>query len=318
MAADALLLQHLTKRYGAHRPPAVDNLSLAVPPGTIFAFLGPNGAGKTTTLKLVLGLVRPDAGTATLLGGPITDRVVRGRIGYLPEEPVLHPFLTVVDLLAFYGSLFGYTGTHLAERVDRTIALVGLEDRRFSRMRDLSKGLRQRVLLGQALINDPELVLLDEPQSGLDPVGMQELRRLMVDLKARGKTVFLNSHQLTEVEQVADRLGVIRDGKLVREGAVADLIGPGGRWTVMVAGLSPQAADRVVEAIAIAAGECGGLPATVAMDPAGNAVFTCADEALAQQVVALAQGAGGRLVGFAAAERSLEQVFLELMAGGSA
>lgn len=313
VAEPALMLSGLTKRYG--RPGsalAVDDLSLTVAPGEVFAFLGPNGAGKTTTLKLVLGLLRPTAGTATLLGGSISDPKIRARIGYLPEEPVLQSFLTVNDVLMFYAGLFGASGSSAKAMVDRALGLVGMTERRDQRLRELSKGLRQRVLLGQALINDPELVLLDEPQSGLDPVGMTDLRQLMATLRFEGKTVFLNSHQLTEVEQVADRIGIIRKGALIRIGTTAELLGDSEEWVVQITGLTLTQADTVAQQISASMATLVRVEGT-----AGAPVrFRCANEPVAQAVMAGAQAAGGRMVGFAAEHVNLEQVFLELIQSG--
>ncbi|MEO7993736.1 MAG: ABC transporter ATP-binding protein, partial [bacterium] len=316
MAPPALAITGLTKRYGRRtdRPPALDNLSLEIAPGTVYAFLGPNGAGKTTTLKLVLGLLRPDAGSVSLLGGTITDPKIRARLGYLPEEPVLHTFMTVTDLLSFYGALFGYSGAALHDRVTRTLATVGLSDRPNTRLRDLSKGLRQRVLLGQALINDPELILLDEPQSGLDPVGIEDLRKLLGELRAQGKTIVLNSHQLTDVQHIADRVGILREGVLIRDGSLRDLLGVQGQWVVTLTGLTPASADRLVERFAPAAGATTTtLPVSYEIDSNQQLIFRCADETLAQAVMAAAQEAGGRLVGFSEQTASLEETFLKLM-----
>ncbi|MCG3152874.1 MAG: putative ABC transporter ATP-binding protein YxlF [bacterium] len=311
MPGAALVLSGLTKRYGPPGSvPAVADLSLTIESGEIFAFLGPNGAGKTTTLKMVLGLIRPTAGSATLLDGRITDPRIRGRLGYLPEEPVLHTFLTVSDLLRFYAGLFGFSGAEAQRRIDRTLETVGMSDRKTQRLQELSKGLRQRVLLGQALINDPDLILLDEPQSGLDPVGITDLRRLLHELKSAGKTIFLNSHQLTEVEQVADRIGIIRQGHLIRTESTSAMLGGTQEWVVTFAGLTLTQADQVLQLVA----ERTQSRITLQGDPGSPQLFRCPSEAIAQEVIAAGQAAGGRLTGLQEEQTSLEQVFLQLMA----
>jgi ABC-2 type transport system ATP-binding protein len=204
---------------------AVDHVDLEVYKGEVFAFLGPNGAGKTTTMKMLLGLTYPSSGSFTILDGNIKDRKIRYRIGYLPEESTIYPFLKVEDVIRFYTRLFGGTSQWRKERVDKVIEFTNLSEKRHEQMKNLSKGLRQRVGIAQSLINDPELIFFDEPASGLDPIGIQDLRDLMFRLKEWGKTIFLNSHQLSEVELVADRVGMLRNGKLLKVGEIKKLLG---------------------------------------------------------------------------------------------
>ena len=193
---------------------AVDEVSLEVYSGEVFAYVGPNGAGKTTTIKILLGLTHPTSGSFEILGGSIYERAIRRRIGFLPEDHNFYAYLTVETLLDFYARLFGLGGRRRKVAVDKVIELAGLQDRRRTRVKNLSKGLQQRVGLAQALVNDPDLLLLDEPASGLDPLGQADLRTLIAACKEEGKTIFLNTHDLADVERVADRVGIIDNGQL--------------------------------------------------------------------------------------------------------
>ncbi len=195
---------------------AVRGVSFEVRRGEVFAIVGPNGAGKTTTLKMLTGLVRPDSGSASLFGAPTGGLEGRRRLGYLPENPYFYDHLSAPELLRYYGRLHGLDSATIAERSAALIRQVGLEHAENRPLRKFSKGMRQRAGLAQALINDPELVILDEPQSGLDPVGRKEVRDLIFDLKRRGKTIILSSHILPDVEAVCDRVAVFNKG-LVRE-----------------------------------------------------------------------------------------------------
>lgn len=242
----------LTRTYfkSGRRPfNAVDNLDLEIRRGEIFAFLGVNGAGKTTTMKMLLGLTFPSSGTSTILGGDIANRQIRSRLGYLPEESGLYPFLRVEDVLRFHARLFGNTRKWRSERVDAVIEFVGLKDKAREQLKNLSKGLRQRVGIAQALINDPELVFFDEPASGLDPIGIKDLRTVMSRLKEEGKTVFLNSHQLSEVELVADRIGMIHEGKLIEIGTLKDLLDTDNRVEIRMSNISPDNAEKLIQNI---------------------------------------------------------------------
>jgi ABC-2 type transport system ATP-binding protein len=217
----------LTKAYplplGEHLL-AVDEVSLEVYSGEVFAYVGPNGAGKTTTIKVLLGLTRPTSGTFQILGGDIQDRKIRQRIGFLPEDHNFYSYLTVETVLDFYGRLFGLPGKERKDAIERVLDLAGLKDRRGTKVKNLSKGLQQRVGLAQALINNPDLLMLDEPQSGLDPLGQADLRTLIEQQKQQGKTIFLNTHDLSDVERIADRVGILDNGKLKVVKAVKDII----------------------------------------------------------------------------------------------
>lgn len=226
---DDIVTENLTKSYASGwpgRPPfiALDGLSLAVRRGEIFGFLGPNGAGKTTTLKILLGLVRASSGRALLLGRPAGDVETRRRIGFLPESPYFYDYLTAEEFLGFYGQLAGLSRAVISQRVTDLLDLVGLADARTRQLRKFSKGMLQRVGLAQALIHDPELVVLDEPMTGLDPVGRKQVRDLILSLRDRGKTVFFSTHILHDVEMVCDRVGIVMKGRLVSSGRVDELV----------------------------------------------------------------------------------------------
>ena len=220
------------------RVEALTNVSFEVRKNEIVGLIGPNGAGKTTSLKILMGLVKPDAGTATIFGKPSSHVGSRARLGYLPEGPYFYEHLRAPELLRFYGQLFGLSGAVLDKRIPELLDIVGLdEDARTRPIRKFSKGMRQRAGLAQALINDPELVILDEPQSGLDPTGRKEVRDLIARLRDEGKTVMFSSHILPDVEAVCDRVIVMSHGRVVEEGALTELTSEQiSSWEVIVRG----------------------------------------------------------------------------------
>lgn len=215
MVEPALLAQSLRKEFGTKT--AVRDLTLSVPRGQVFGFLGPNGAGKTTSVKMLLGLVHPTAGAGRLLGAPIGAPRARARVGYLPEHFAFHEWLRGRELLRFHGRLLGLRGAALDADVEALLRRVELAPAGQRCLREYSKGMKQRIGLAQALLGEPELVFLDEPTSGLDPLGRLLVRDVIRDLKARGTTVFLNSHLLSEVEVTCDRVAFVKDGRVVRE-----------------------------------------------------------------------------------------------------
>src|ERR1700685_1262031 len=202
---------------------ALSPLHLTVEDGEIFGFLGPNGAGKTTTLKLLMGLVFPTAGCARILGQDWTDPSVKAQIGFLPEQPYFYDHLTAHELLEYYGQLSGVPAKDRKRSVEEVLQRVGLRDIRGVQLRKFSKGMLQRVGIGQAILHDPKLVFFDEPMSGLDPMGRREVRDLMEQLKHEGKTVFFSTHILSDAEALCDRVAIIHHGELRGVGAVADL-----------------------------------------------------------------------------------------------
>ncbi|MGF1513070.1 MAG: ABC transporter ATP-binding protein [Elainellaceae cyanobacterium] len=221
--------------------------SLQIAAGETFGLLGPNGAGKTTLLKILLGITRPTAGRGTLLGAPLGDRPTKQRIGYLPENPYFYDFLTGWEFLRYAAGLFQIPRVVQQQRIVDLLQDVGLDPHvaRKTPMRQYSKGMLQRVGMAQALINDPDVVFLDEPMSGLDPLGRYQMRSLIVSLKARGKTVFFNSHVLSDVEQICDRVGILLDGELVRCGTVAELLGAEHRYRVVLQGGDEAALQQI-------------------------------------------------------------------------
>src|SRR5215216_7167298 len=194
---------------------ALDGLTLDIAPGEVFGFLGPNGAGKTTTLKLLMQLLFPTSGRMEILGRPAGDLELRRRIGFLPEEPYFYDYLTAEELLSYFASLFGLSGPERRARVARLLDEAGVGGERRLALRKLSKGMIQRVGIAQALINDPEVVFLDEPMSGLDPLGRREVRNLILSLRDRGCTVFFSSHVLSDAEALCNRVAVLARGRLV-------------------------------------------------------------------------------------------------------
>jgi ABC-2 type transport system ATP-binding protein len=233
--------------FWGRRVTAVDQLSLDVRRGEVFGFLGPNGAGKTTTLKMLMGLIYPTSGQARIFGHPVGDPAAKAKLGFLPESPYFYDYLTSQEFLSFYGHLFGLWGAVLNKRVDELLDLVGMTHARDLQLRKFSKGMLQRVGIAQALINDPELVVLDEPMSGLDPIGRKEVRDLIFRLKESGKTVMFSSHILHDAELLCDRVAMIMKGRLVACGPVTELIEQGAthQVEVVVDQLTPEGLEHL-------------------------------------------------------------------------
>jgi ABC-2 type transport system ATP-binding protein len=246
----ALATDELTKDYAIgfwrKRPyRALDRLTIGVRTGEVFGFLGPNGAGKTTTLKLLMQLVYPTGGRAEMLGRPVGDLDVKRRIGYLPENPYFYDYLTAEELLTYFAGLFGYDGAERRARAGRLLDQVGIGAERRLQLRKFSKGMLQRVGIAQALVNDPELVILDEPMSGLDPLGRRDVRSLILELRDRGCTIFFSSHVLSDAEALCDRVAILAKGRLVAEGRLTEMLAFRARgWELIVAGASEAAIDR--------------------------------------------------------------------------
>ncbi|HZL34418.1 MAG TPA: ABC transporter ATP-binding protein [Tepidisphaeraceae bacterium] len=226
---DAVRIEHLTKVYkdfwGRDKVRALDDLTLNIRRGEVFGLLGPNGSGKSTTIKLLLGLIFPTAGSATILGQPAGSTLINERIGFLPEESYLYRFLSGEETLYFYGRLFKIPRKELNRRVPLLLDTVGLNTRdRKRKLREYSKGMARRIGLAQALINNPDLILLDEPTTGLDPIGTREMKDLILSLKQQGKTVLLCSHLLADVQDVCDRITILFRGQRQTLGEVRDLL----------------------------------------------------------------------------------------------
>jgi ABC-2 type transport system ATP-binding protein len=220
--ANAIETVGLGKHYKGNA--AVRELNLAVPEGEVFGFLGPNGAGKTTTIMMLLGNIRPTTGRATLLGKPIGDVPIRRRVGFLPEKFQFHEFLTATEFLHLHGKLAGMNAAARARRVPEVLERVGLADRAKSKIREFSKGMQQRVGLAQAILHEPDLVILDEPTSALDPLGRRDVRDIVMELRGQGKTVLLNSHLLSEIEMTCDRVAIIKKGQVATQGTIQELL----------------------------------------------------------------------------------------------
>lgn len=219
---------------------AVRDLDLEVAPGQIYGLLGPNGSGKSTTLKIILGLVSPTRGKAKIFGRDSDQVASRESVGFLPENPYFYKFLTGEETLKFYGKLCGLRGAGLRRRIDEILALVDLTSARDRRLAGYSKGMLQRIGLAQALIQEPALLILDEPTAGVDPAGARDIRDLILDLKSRGLTVLLSSHLLAQVQEICDRIGILANGSLVREGAVRDLLAVENQIQLILQDASPE------------------------------------------------------------------------------
>jgi ABC-2 type transport system ATP-binding protein len=247
----ALATYELTKDYAVgfwrKRPyRALDRLTLEVEPGEVFGFLGPNGAGKTTTLKLLMQLVFPTSGRAELLGRPAGDLAAKRRIGYLPENPYFYDYLTAEELLAYFAGLFGLSGAERRGRVARLLDEVGIGAERRLQLRKFSKGMLQRVGIAQALLNEPELIILDEPMSGLDPLGRREVRALILRLRDKGCTVFFSSHVLSDAEALCSRVAILAKGHMVTSGRLSEMLAFQSRgWELEAAAVS----DRLLEVL---------------------------------------------------------------------
>lgn len=226
----AIEIENLTKEYRhgfleLKKKTSLEGLNLQVQEGEIFGYLGPNGAGKTTTIKLLVGLIFPSAGTARILGKSISDISMHQEIGYLPEQPYFYDYLTAAELLDYFARVHDLNADERKERIDRMLKKVGLETAGKIQLRKYSKGMLQRVGLAQAILHDPKVVILDEPMSGLDPVGRREVRDIILELKREGKTVLFSTHILSDAEMLCDRVGVIVGGKLRGVGAPDEIVG---------------------------------------------------------------------------------------------
>lgn len=253
----AISIQNLTKvfRPGLTSPPvvAVRDLSLTVEPGMVYGLLGPNGSGKSTTFKILLGLLPPTEGSTAIFGVDSKLVASRASVGFLPENPYFYKYLTGRETLRFFGKICGLTSKYLDARVPELLALVGLEHAADRRLAGYSKGMLQRIGLAQALVQQPRLVVLDEPTAGVDPAGSREIRNLILQLKAQGITVLLCSHLLAQVQEVCDRIGIMHRGVLVKEGPLEELISIRHQREIVVENLPPAALERI-QAIAREAG----------------------------------------------------------------
>jgi ABC-2 type transport system ATP-binding protein len=309
---DAIRTEGLTKHYDVgfwRRRPyvALDGLTLRVGLGEVFGFLGPNGAGKTTTLKLLMQLIYPTAGRAEILGTAVGDLSVRRRIGYLPETPYFYDNLTAEELLVYFGRVFGYSAHEGRRRATRLLDEVGIGPERRFPLRRFSKGMIQRVGIAQALINDPEVVFLDEPMSGLDPLGRHEVRELILRLRDRGCTVFFSSHVLSDAEALCSRVAILAKGRLIAAGSLDELTAFEARgWVLVMAGLSDEALDRARHRIA-GATRLGDCRFALELSPSTPPEPLIADLATS----------GARVVSLNPLRTTLEDVFIEQVRAAS-
>ncbi len=296
----AIRTENLGKTYGAGRngkeTAAVRALNLEVREGEIFGFLGPNGAGKTSTIHLLLNLIRPTSGTAYLFDRPVTETEVHRRLGYLPESVNLHDYYRGRALLDFYAALCGVPADSRSARVTELLKLLNLEEAAEKRVSKYSKGMAQRIGFAQAMLHDPDLLILDEPTASLDPVGRKEFRDILLELKRRGKTVFISSHILSEVETVCDRVAILQNGELKRIGTLQEL-SANKKTKLVVKGLS----GSVMEALATTAAEVTLVQRL--------ATISCPDEALRKIVEQLLRQHGVEIVRTETETQSLEEIF---------
>lgn len=307
MSELAISIQNFSKEYPVPRQKAkrvaVSALTLGVPEGSLFGFLGPNGAGKTTTIKMLLGFIPPTEGEAWLFGTPVGDDRARARVGYLPEQPYFPKFLSALEVVRAHAGLSGLSGPRFQGRVEECLRLVGMWDNRHMTLAKCSKGMTQRVGLASALVGDPDLLIMDEPSSGLDPVGRKELRTLLLTLKAQGKTIFLSSHLLTEMEPVCDRVGVMARGTLVACGAPAEITQERDQIRVQIA---PGERDTVLTA---QIAEWGGVSETT--ESGGTTVSV--PSGLVYNLLQLMERRRAKLVGVTPGRETLEEAFLRLV-----
>jgi len=303
----ALSIDALDKTYRLgfrmRRVDAVRDLRLRVPAGSIFGFVGPNGAGKSTTIKILVGLIAPTRGTATIFDKSIRDPAARAAVGYLPENPSFHEFLRPLEILSFMGRLSGLSGPDLSRRSQEVLELVGLGQAHDLTVRKFSKGMVQRLGLAQAILHDPPLLILDEPMSGLDPIGRKEVRDLITELRRRGKTIFFSTHILPDVEMLCDQVGMLLRGRLVAQGSIGALLDGSVRGVELrCAGLSPQVAESLA---ASARGSSSGPDGWTYLFP---------DLEAASRAAVATVSAGGRILLLQPQRESLEESFVRLAA----
>jgi ABC-2 type transport system ATP-binding protein len=302
---DAVRIENLKKSFRLGFIPRtreiLKGISLSVKEGEIFGYLGPNGAGKTTTIKCLLGLIFPDSGTVEIFGQPHLSTRARQSLGFLPENPYFYDYLTAAEFLGFTADLFGLDRREKDERIVRLLNLVGLERAAGLRLRKFSRGMLQRVGLAQALINEPKLVILDEPLGGLDPLGRKEIRDIIVRFKDEGKTVFFTSHILQDIEMICDHVAIIVGGRVVKHGPLEDLVSEKILFTELtVSGLAPEDFRGLGERVTVR----------------GDRVFLkIVEERRVDEALALVRAKNGKVVSLSPRTETLEDIFVETVSG---
>jgi ABC-2 type transport system ATP-binding protein len=300
----ALEFDHVTKEYRSlfgRRFRALDSFSLQVYPTEIFGFLGPNGAGKTTAIHLAMGFMRPTSGSGRLLGEPFGHAITRRRVGFLPENLALYP-RPAQELVRFYGAINGMKTSQLKRRAGEVLEMVGLDDHARRNVSRFSRGMLQRMGLAQALVNDPELLILDEPTSALDPVARVGVRELLLKARTQGKTIFLSSHLLSEIELLCDRVAVLHRGRLVRLGRTDELLESYERTEIAARGINPNGFDKAPDRSSWNFGQDGIVRIVVPRDQQRGTINRIWD-------------AGGEVISVMPQRRSLEEIFLEVTSG---
>jgi ABC-2 type transport system ATP-binding protein len=280
---------------------AVDGLNIAVPEGVVFGFLGPNGAGKTTTIKMLLDFVHPTSGSATIFGKPTTEASTRRMVGYLPEQPYFHKFLKPIEVVSMHASLAGVARREIREQAMAVLERTGIAEYADTPIGKLSKGLTQRVGIAQAIVGDPKLLILDEPTSGLDPIGRRHARDLILQLRNEGKTVFLSSHLLSEVESTCDTIAVLKRGELVAYGTPDEVRGGDQRVSIQVNGLDADARESL-RFLSVDIEERAG---SVCLSAAPDRVY---------EVMRVLEKSGASILRIHTERESLEEAFLRLAA----
>ncbi len=283
---------------------ALDNLSLNVEGGQIFGFLGGNGAGKTTTIKILMSLMFPSAGSARILGEDISNVKMHQSIGYCPENPYFYDYLKADELMMYFADLFGMNKAKGKQKTQELLTKVGLDEKDWNKqLRKFSKGMLQRVGLAQSLINEPKIVFLDEPMSGLDPIGRREIRELIAELRENGTTVFMSTHILSDIEALCDNVAILRKGKLAATGRLDDLLMQSGETQQFEIVIKGVAAENLTEKIANVAG------ATISAK-ANGANIQVLDENDIEKVLQISKNVGGSLVSVQPVKQSLEELFV--------
>ena len=284
---------------------ALESLTLNVESGQIFGFLGGNGAGKTTTIKILMSLIFPTTGSAKILGEDISNVKMRTRIGYCPENPYFYDYLKASELMNYFGELFGLDAARRKQKTEELLTKVGLEEKDWNRqLRKFSKGMLQRVGIAQALINEPEIVFLDEPMSGLDPIGRREIRELIAELRTQGVTVFMSTHILSDIEALCDNVAILRGGRLAATGKLDDLLNDAGQQQSFEINVKGVSAESLQADLAKIAG------ATISSKASG-ANIQVLEETDIDKVLQMTREKGGRLVSVQPVKQSLEELFVK-------